>query len=170
MSLKYTVHVAWTTKKLQPTVVLQSVYTFWQEKHLLHQYSVNGKYTCSRRVVTAVSHMVIAGDHLVIGDIDGQLTIFQLFGSVLLLQSSACPLLTIVLCVFICFDQSFRFVFRGTCSGFYYIFYDATSRHLNKYGSDKCLCIQLAEWFHMTASQAKLVVAVVSLKKTVHRV
>lgn len=49
------------------------------EKHMLHEYSVNGKFLCSRRVVTAVSHMTIAGDHLVLGDMDGQLTIFQLF-------------------------------------------------------------------------------------------
>lgn len=54
-----------------------------QEKPVLHQYSVNGKYLCSRRVTAAVSHMTIADDHLVLGDVEGQLTVFQLFGSVL---------------------------------------------------------------------------------------
>ncbi|KAK7507554.1 hypothetical protein BaRGS_00001489, partial [Batillaria attramentaria] len=49
------------------------------EKHVLHQYSVNGKFLCSRRVVTGVTHMVVAGDNLVLGDSDGQLTVFQLF-------------------------------------------------------------------------------------------
>ncbi|XP_076450797.1 neurobeachin-like protein 1 [Babylonia areolata] len=50
------------------------------EKHVLHEYSINGKFLCTRRVVAAVSHMTIAGDHMVLGDMDGQLTIFQLFG------------------------------------------------------------------------------------------
>ena len=47
---------------------------------MLHQYSVNSKFLCSRRVVSGVSQMVIAGDHMVMGDLDGQLTVFQLFG------------------------------------------------------------------------------------------
>lgn len=46
---------------------------------MLHEYSINGKFLCSRRVVTGVGHMVISGDHLVLGDTDGQLTIFHLF-------------------------------------------------------------------------------------------
>ncbi|XP_025103761.1 neurobeachin-like protein 1 isoform X2 [Pomacea canaliculata] len=49
------------------------------EKHVLHEYSINGKFLCSRRVVAGVGHMVISGDHLVLGDTDGQLTIFHLF-------------------------------------------------------------------------------------------
>jgi hypothetical protein len=55
---------------------------FFQEKHVLHQYSVNGKFLCSRKVAAPVSHMTIAGDHLAMCDNDGQLTIFQLFGYV----------------------------------------------------------------------------------------
>ena len=47
---------------------------------MLHLYSVNGKFLCSRRIVSAVSQMAIAGDHMVMGDVDGQLTIFHLFG------------------------------------------------------------------------------------------
>lgn len=66
------------------------------DKHILHQYSVNGKYLCSRRVSTAASHMAVTTDHLVMGDNEGTLTVFQLFG---LKPLSALQLLVPIQCL-----------------------------------------------------------------------
>ncbi|XP_064646322.1 neurobeachin-like protein 1 isoform X2 [Lineus longissimus] len=50
-----------------------------EETNWLHVYSVNGKHHVSEKVQQPVSHMVVTGDHLILGDAQGLLTIKELF-------------------------------------------------------------------------------------------
>ncbi|GFO07271.1 neurobeachin-like protein 1, partial [Plakobranchus ocellatus] len=51
-----------------------------EERHCLHLYSVNGKHLCSEPLVHSVGDMCVSGDHLVVGNTGGQLTISEIFG------------------------------------------------------------------------------------------
>lgn len=48
--------------------------------HTLHLYSLNGKHLCSKRIEHHLSNMVIKGDHLITGDKEGYIIVYEIFG------------------------------------------------------------------------------------------
>ncbi|ESO94157.1 hypothetical protein LOTGIDRAFT_232423 [Lottia gigantea] len=51
-----------------------------QEKNTLHVYSVNGKHLFCETLTCTLGHFVLTGDHVILGDSNGQVTIKQIFG------------------------------------------------------------------------------------------
>ncbi|KAK0040263.1 neurobeachin-like protein 1, partial [Biomphalaria pfeifferi] len=51
-----------------------------QERHCLHLYSVNGKHLFSEPLTSSLGDMCMSGDHLILGNGSGQLTVMEIFG------------------------------------------------------------------------------------------
>ncbi|XP_052080874.1 neurobeachin-like protein 1 isoform X2 [Mytilus californianus] len=51
-----------------------------KERYSLHLYSINGKHLFTEKLVYGLCHMIIKGDHVITGDIQGHLTIKEIFG------------------------------------------------------------------------------------------
>eukprot|EP00105_Crassostrea_gigas_P036363 XP_019920511.1 PREDICTED: neurobeachin-like protein 1 [Crassostrea gigas] len=51
-----------------------------KERFSLHLYSINGQHLCTERVNHGLGHVINVGDHLVTGDSQGQLCIWETFG------------------------------------------------------------------------------------------
>ncbi|XP_078323505.1 neurobeachin-like protein 1 isoform X4 [Crassostrea virginica] len=51
-----------------------------KERFSLHLYSINGQHLCTERVNHGLGHVINVGDHLITGDSQGQLCIWETFG------------------------------------------------------------------------------------------
>lgn len=51
-----------------------------KERFSLHLYSINGQHLCTEKVNYGLGHVINVGDHLVTGDSQGQLCIWETFG------------------------------------------------------------------------------------------
>ncbi|VDI12757.1 Hypothetical predicted protein [Mytilus galloprovincialis] len=51
-----------------------------KERFSLHLYSINGKHLFTEKLMYGLCHMIIKGDHVITGDIQGHLTIKEIFG------------------------------------------------------------------------------------------
>lgn len=56
------------------------IFIFFQERFSLHLYSINGKHLFTEKLMYGLCHMIIKGDHVITGDIQGHLTIKEIFG------------------------------------------------------------------------------------------
>ncbi|XP_053386541.1 neurobeachin-like protein 1 [Mercenaria mercenaria] len=56
----------------------------------LHLYSLNGKRICTQEVQSHLGHIIIKGDNLITGDVDGNVVVYEIFG---LKQLTSIPLI-----------------------------------------------------------------------------
>ncbi|XP_060579246.1 neurobeachin-like protein 1, partial [Ruditapes philippinarum] len=56
----------------------------------LHLYSINGKHICTQTVQSHLGHMIVKGDYLITGDMDGNVIVYEIFG---LKQLTSIPLI-----------------------------------------------------------------------------
>jgi hypothetical protein len=60
--------------------MISSSILFFQERFSLHLYSINGKHLFTEKLDNGLGHMIIKGDHVITGDVTGQVKMMEIFG------------------------------------------------------------------------------------------
>ncbi|XP_076087925.1 neurobeachin-like protein 1 isoform X3 [Mytilus galloprovincialis] len=82
-AMGYTLHIPLLAVDEMGRIILYCHETFPidpKERFSLHLYSINGKHLFTEKLMYGLCHMIIKGDHVITGDIQGHLTIKEIFG------------------------------------------------------------------------------------------